>query len=33
LHDYAVTGVDFISIGAFTHHIASLDLSLKTVIL
>jgi len=29
LHDYAVTGVDFISIGAFTHHIASLDLSLK----
>ena len=33
LHDYAETGVDFISIGAFTHHIASLDLSLKTVIL
>lgn len=33
LHDYAVTGVDFISIGAFTHHIASLDLSLKTIIL
>ena len=33
LHDYAVTGVDFISVGAFTHHIASLDLSLKTVIL
>lgn len=33
LHDYAATGVDYISIGAFTHHIASLDLSLKTVIL
>lgn len=33
LHDYAATGVDFISIGAFTHHIASLDLSLKTIIL
>lgn len=29
LRDYAVTGVDFVSIGAFTHHIASLDLSLK----
>lgn len=33
LHAYAETGVDYISIGAFTHHIASLDLSLKTVIL
>ena len=33
LHAYAETGVDFISIGAFTHHIASLDLSLKTIIL
>lgn len=33
LHDYAATGVDFISIGAFTHHISSLDLSLKTVLL
>lgn len=33
LHDYAVTGVDFISVGALTHHIASLDLSLKTFIL
>ncbi len=32
LRDYAVTGVDFISVGAFTHHIASLDLSLKTII-
>jgi len=31
LHDYAETGVDFISVGAFTHHIASLDLSLKTI--
>ncbi len=29
LRDYADTGVDFISIGAFTHHIAGLDLSLK----
>ena len=33
LHDYAATGVDFISVGAFTHHIASLDMSLKTIIL
>ncbi len=32
LHDYAATGVDFISIGAFTHHISSLDLSLKTIL-
>lgn len=32
LHDYAVTGVDFISIGAFTHHISSLDMSLKTIL-
>lgn len=32
LYDYAATGVDFISIGAFTHQIFSLDLSLKTVI-
>lgn len=29
LRAYAVTGVDYISIGAFTHHVASLDLSLK----
>ncbi|MCM1531247.1 MAG: carboxylating nicotinate-nucleotide diphosphorylase [Ruminococcus flavefaciens] len=28
---YAATGVDFISVGALTHHIASLDLSLKAV--
>ena len=26
---YAETGVDFISVGALTHHIKSLDLSLK----
>lgn len=32
LRDYAVTGVDFISVGAFTHHVESLDLSLKTII-
>jgi len=32
LHDYAVTGVDYISIGAFTHHISSLDMSLKTIL-
>lgn len=32
LHAYAETGVDFISVGAFTHHISSLDMSLKTVI-
>jgi len=29
---YAATGVDFISIGALTHHAVSLDLSLKAVI-
>ena len=29
LHDYAVTGVDYISVGAFTHHVTSLDMSLK----
>jgi nicotinate-nucleotide pyrophosphorylase (carboxylating) len=29
LLDYAVTNVDFISIGALTHHIKALDLSLK----
>jgi nicotinate-nucleotide pyrophosphorylase (carboxylating) len=29
LRNYAVTGVDYISIGALTHHIKSLDLSLK----
>jgi len=30
---YAETGVDFISIGALTHHIKSLDLSLKAVMI
>jgi len=29
LRDYALTGVDFISVGALTHHICSLDMSLK----
>ena len=29
LRDYALTGVDFISVGALTHQIKSLDLSLK----
>ena len=29
LPDYAATGVDYISVGALTHHIKSLDLSLK----
>jgi nicotinate-nucleotide pyrophosphorylase (carboxylating) len=29
--DYANTGVDFISMGALTHQIASLDLSLKAI--
>jgi nicotinate-nucleotide pyrophosphorylase (carboxylating) len=31
LHDYAVTGVDFISIGALTHSIKSLDMSFKAM--
>ncbi len=29
LRDYAETGVDFISVGALTHQIRSLDMSLK----
>lgn len=29
LREYALTGVDYISVGALTHHIKSLDLSLK----
>jgi nicotinate-nucleotide pyrophosphorylase (carboxylating) len=29
IKEYAQTGVDYISIGALTHHIKSLDLSLK----
>ena len=28
---YAVTGVDFISIGDLTHHIESVDISLKII--
>lgn len=31
LRDYAETGVDFISVGALTHQIKSLDMSLKAV--
>ncbi|MEG1498737.1 MAG: carboxylating nicotinate-nucleotide diphosphorylase [Bacteroidales bacterium] len=31
LSKYAATNVDFISIGALTHHVASLDLSLKAM--
>jgi nicotinate-nucleotide pyrophosphorylase (carboxylating) len=31
LLDYATTNVDFISIGALTHHIKALDLSLKAL--
>jgi nicotinate-nucleotide pyrophosphorylase (carboxylating) len=29
IREYAECGVDYISIGALTHHIKSLDLSLK----
>jgi len=29
IRPYAETGVDFISVGALTHHIKSLDMSLK----
>jgi len=32
IRSYAETGVDYISIGALTHHIKSLDMSLKAVI-
>ncbi|RYZ38553.1 MAG: carboxylating nicotinate-nucleotide diphosphorylase, partial [Sphingobacteriales bacterium] len=32
IESYAATGVDFISIGALTHHAVSLDLSLKAVL-
>jgi nicotinate-nucleotide pyrophosphorylase (carboxylating) len=31
LRDYAETGVNFISVGALTHQIKSLDLSLKAI--
>jgi nicotinate-nucleotide pyrophosphorylase (carboxylating) len=32
IREYAETGVDYISVGALTHHIKSLDMSLKTVL-
>lgn len=32
IRQYAETGVDFISVGALTHHITSLDMSLKAVV-
>jgi nicotinate-nucleotide pyrophosphorylase (carboxylating) len=31
IRNYALAGVDFISVGALTHHVKSLDLSLKAV--
>lgn len=31
IHNYAGTGVDYISVGALTHHAVSLDLSLKAI--
>jgi len=31
LREYAACGVDFISVGALTHHIKSLDMSLKAI--
>ena len=31
IRDYAASGVDFISVGSLTHHIQSLDMSLKAV--
>ena len=31
LRDYALAGVDFISVGALTHQIKSLDMSLKAM--
>jgi len=31
IRSYAETGVDYISVGCITHHINSLDLSLKAV--
>ncbi|MBI4647327.1 MAG: carboxylating nicotinate-nucleotide diphosphorylase [Bacteroidia bacterium] len=31
IQDYAACGVDYISVGALTHHIQSLDLSLKAI--
>ncbi|MDR1764230.1 MAG: carboxylating nicotinate-nucleotide diphosphorylase [Dysgonamonadaceae bacterium] len=32
IRDYAETGVDFISVGALTHSVKSLDMSLKSVV-
>lgn len=32
LRDYALTGVDFISVGALTHQVRSLDMSLRAMI-
>lgn len=32
VRDYAECGVDFVSVGALTHHIRSLDMSLKAVV-
>ncbi len=32
IRDYALTGVDYISVGALTHQIYSLDLSLKAIL-
>jgi len=31
VRSYASCGVDFVSVGSLTHHISSLDLSLKAV--
>ncbi|MEI6884743.1 MAG: carboxylating nicotinate-nucleotide diphosphorylase [Bacteroidota bacterium] len=31
IREYALSGVDFISVGALTHHIRSLDMSLKAI--
>ena len=31
IRNYALAGVDFISVGALTHHVKSLDLSLKAI--
>ena len=31
IRQYAECGVDFVSVGSLTHHISSLDLSLKAV--
>jgi len=32
IYDYATTGVDYISVGALTHHIQSLDISLNALV-